>query len=397
MRVPTLFNAGFRPFFVLAAVWAPLGVGLWVFGLVGGYVTEGPLPLLRWHAHELLSGFVAAAMLGFLLTAIPNWTNGPPYGGWKLAGLAGLFLAARLVLLPGSPVPVGAGAVLALAVLPAALLLVLPALIGARSPRVLGPPAVVLAFWIGDLLMLGDAARWWPWASWATGQMLAANLAMTMVGLIGGRIIPPFTQNALRRAGRTVAIRPLPWLDRTGFLSLLAVVMVDLFWPASVLAGITAAAAAAANAGRLSRWRGRLTLGQPILWVLHLGYGFIPLSLTVKAVWLLTALPWTANWLHLQTVGVLAVMIVAMMSRVTLGHTGRGLCAVPAIVWCYVAIALTAFLRAFGSISGVDLRAVFVGAALVWVLGFGLFLCVYLPILVGSMPDNDANNRPNPS
>ena len=101
-----LFSHGFRPFFLLAGIWAPIGVVVWVLALAGAPIPDGPLPMMRWHAHELLAGFVGAAMVGFLLTAIPNWTGCRPYSGAKLAGLAALFLLARLLLLPGSPVPI---------------------------------------------------------------------------------------------------------------------------------------------------------------------------------------------------------------------------------------------------------------------------------------------------
>src|SRR3954468_10445435 len=142
-----LFRQGLRPFFLLCASWAVLSVLLWVAVLHGAALPEGPLPAAHWHGHEMLAGVVGAALAGFVLTAIPNWTGRPPYAGAPLALLAALFVAARLVLLPGSPVPAPAAAVVALLPVPALLLTVLPALVQAATLRLFGPPALILAFW----------------------------------------------------------------------------------------------------------------------------------------------------------------------------------------------------------------------------------------------------------
>ncbi|MGG5812176.1 NnrS family protein [Falsiroseomonas sp. CW058] len=378
-----LLSHGFRPFFLLAGLAAPFAVGLWVAALAGLPVpADGPLPIQRWHGHEMLAGFVAAALAGFLLTAVPNWTGRHGYAGAPLAALVGLFLAGRLALLPGSPLPVGLAAAVALAFLPALVGLVLPALVRARSARLFGPPAVVLLFWAGDVLMLGEAAGWWDAPTWRAGQLLSADAALALVGLIGGRIIPSFTLNALRKTGRPAEPRPLPGVDRAAVLSLLAVLVVDQVAPDGVAAGLVAAVAAALVALRLSRWHGLRTLGQPILWVLHLAYGFVPLALATKAAWLLAGAPWAAHWFHLQGAGALALMILAVMTRATLGHTGRDLVAAPATTAAYVLLALAALARVFGpALTDAHLPPLVVAAAL-WVTAFGLFLAVHFPILL---------------
>lgn len=286
-----LFAYGFRPFFLMAGLWAPIGVLVWLAGLVGHGVLDGPLPLLRWHAHEMLTGFVGAAIIGFLLTAVPNWTGRRGYAGPPLVALVAIYLAGRFALLPGSPLPIDVATPIALAALPATLLLLLPALVKAGKARLFGPPLLVLGFWSGDVLMLGEAAGWWAGETWRTGQLLSANVALVLVGLIGGRIIPSFTLNALRRTGRPAELQPLPGVDRAAVLSLIAVALVDLAAPGGLVAGGVAALAAALVALRLSRWHGLRTLNQPILWVLHLAYAFVPLALATKAAWLLTRRP----------------------------------------------------------------------------------------------------------
>ena len=382
-----LFAYGFRPFFLMAGVWAVLGVGVWVAGLSGLKLPDGPLPLARWHAHEMLAGFVGAAMIGFLLTAVPNWTGRRGYAGPPLLGLAGLFLLARLALLPGSPLPIIVAASLALVPVPAALLLIAPALVKAGKPRLAIPPLLVAGVWIGDLLMLGEAAGWWGATTWGTGQLLLANLALVLVGLIGGRIIPSFTLNALRRTARPAEPQPLPGVDAAAMVSLVAVVVVDLLAPGGVVAGAVAAAAAPLVALRLSRWHGSRTLGQPILWVLHLAYAFVPLALAAKAAWLLTGAEAARHWLHLQGAGALALMIMAVMTRATLGHTGRDLVAAPATVAAYLLVAAAALARAFGPAltDGGLLPLVVAGAA--WIAAFTLFLLVHAPMLLTARPD----------
>jgi uncharacterized protein involved in response to NO len=381
-----LFEQGLRPFFLLAGLWAPLGVLVWVSALAGLPVPQdGPLPLLRWHAHEMLGGFAAAALGGFVLTAVPNWTGRRGYGGAPLMALVALFIAGRLALLPWSPLPAAVAAPLALAFLPALLLTVLPALVKAGSARLFGPPALVLAFWAGDALMLGEAAGWWE-EGWRAGQMLCANMALALVVLIGGRIIPSFTLNALRKTSRPAEPHPLVGVDPGAVLSVLGVAMVDLVAPGGVVAGALAAVAAVLVALRLSRWHGLRTLRQPILWVLHLAYAFVPLALAMKAASILASAPWATNWLHLQGAGALALMIMAVMTRAALGHTGRALVAAPPTVLAYVLLALAALTRGFAPVLAGGLLPLAVAGAL-WVLAFALFLIEHTPVLLRPRPD----------
>jgi uncharacterized protein involved in response to NO len=382
-----LFTHGFRPFFLMAGLVAPIAVGAWVLALAGVALPNGPLPPMRWHAHELLAGFVGAAMVGFLMTAIPNWTGRRGYSGPPLVALAALFLAARFAMLPGSRVPIGVAAVLALAPLPGTLLLVLPALVRAKAPRLFGPPALVMLFWSGQVMMLAEAAGWWTTPGWATGQLLMADMALLLVVLIGGRIVPSFTLNALRKTSRPAEAQPLPGVDRGAILSVAAMAAVDLVAPGSAAAGLVAAVAAGLVALRLSRWHGLRTLRLPILWVLHLAYALIPLALTVKAVALLAGAPWASAWLHLQLAGAVALMILAVMTRATLGHTGRALVASPATVAAYVLLLAAALLRGFAGAMLDDPLAGLAAAALCWVAAFAFFLAAYAPMLIGPRAD----------
>jgi uncharacterized protein involved in response to NO len=378
--IPAPFRQGLRPFFLLAGLWAVLVIVVWLAALHGTGLPLGPLPPARWHGHEMLAGVIGAAISGFLLTAIPNWTGGQPYRGLPLMLVAALFLLARLVLLPGSPVPVGLAAAVALLPLPALLLLVAPALVKAATPRLFGPPVLILAFWAGDLLMLGDAAGWWA-GTFAMGELLALDVALLLVGLIGGRIIPAFTTGALRQAGTPVEVRPLPGVDVAGIVALLAVAVVDLAVPNGRLAGAVAAVAAVLALLRLSRWHGLRTLGRPILGVLHLAYLMLPVALAVKAAHLLGGAAWASGWLHLQAIGAVSLMILAVMPRATLGHTGRPLVASRAMLLAWALLPVAALVRAFGPVLVPGLLPYAVAGAC-WIMAFGLFLVAHGPMLL---------------
>lgn len=382
---PVLFRQGLRPFFLLCAGWAVLAMALWLMALHHGPLPGGPLPGIRWHAHEMVAGFVGAALSGFLLTAIPNWTGRPAYSGPPLMLLAALFVVARLVLLPGSPVPAPLAALIALLPLPALLATVLPAVARAGTLRLFGPPALILAFWAGDVLMLGDAAGWWH-GTFESGQLLALDMALVLVGLIGGRIIPAFTRNALRAAGREAAEPTRPGLDTAGIAALVAVAVVDLVAPGGRLAGAVAGVAAVLTLLRLARWGGLRTLDQPLLWVLHLAYLMVPVALAVKAAFLLAGAGWAANWLHLQGIGAIGLMILAVMPRATLGHTGHPLRASRAMRVAWVALPVAAALRAFGP-NLLPAAVSYAAAGTLWMLAFALFLGAHGPMLLQPRAD----------
>jgi uncharacterized protein involved in response to NO len=333
----------------------------------------------------MLAGVVGAALAGFVLTAIPNWTGRPPYAGPPLMLLVAVYVAARLVLMPGSPVPPSLAAVVGLLPLPTLLLMVAPALVKAATPRLFGPPVLILAFWAGDLLMLGETAGWWN-GTFAAGELLCLDVALALVGLIGGRIIPAFTGNALKGSGTPVDIRPLPGVDAAGMASLLAVVLVDLAAPGGLLAGGVAAVAAALGLLRLSRWQGLRTFGRPILAVLHLAYLMVSVTLAVKAAYLLGGATWAANWLHLQGIGGIALMVLAVMPRATLGHTGHPLVASPAMLVAWALLPAAALLRAFGPMLLPGLLP-YAAAGALWIIAFGLFLVAHGPMLLRPRAD----------
>lgn len=211
---------------------------------------------------------------------------------------------------------------------------------------------------------------------------------MLVVVVVGGRIVPAFTRNALVRRGRAHAIVPTPALDVFAIAAVALVLVCDATGASSLLAGAAAAAAALLHLLRLTRWQGWKLADEPIVWVLHVGYVWLVAALALKAMWLWFAAPITAYWMHALTAGAFGTMILGVMSRVALGHTGRPLVVSRAIAAAYVMVSLGAAVRVF---AGVLLpthyvSCVAIGGAL-WAAAFAVFLAVYLPILTGPRVD----------
>jgi uncharacterized protein involved in response to NO len=215
----------------------------------------------------------------------------------------------------------------------------------------------------------------------------AANLVLLLITVVGGRIIPAFTRNALLESGVKCAFVPLQWLDRASIAAVVAVIVADMVRPDSVLAGALAAVAAALLAVRASRWHGHRTLRMPIVWVLHAGFGWLCVALALKAIWLLAHAPWAANWLHALTAGAFGTMTLGVMTRVALGHTGRELVVARSIVAAYVLVIAGAALRVVGPTAlPVYYMQVLAAAGVLWSAAFGVFLVVYAPMLVEPRP-----------
>ena len=374
-----LFAYGFRPHFLAAGLAAALLVPAWIAAVTGAIELAPRWPGVLWHAHELLFGFVAAAIGGFLLTAVPSWTGQRGHGGAPLVAVASLWVLGRAAPFAPEAVPYALVAAADLAFLPAIALLVAPPLLRTKNRnRVL---LLVLAaltacnagFHWGAAQ--GDAALALRWLHATIG------LAILLTAVIGGRIVPSFTSSGLRAHG--VVLPPaLPWLERLALGATLATVPVDFAWPGSRAAGAVALVAGLAHLLRFARWQPHRTGRVPLVWVLHLGYAWIPLGLLLKATFLLTGAGFAAFWVHALTAGALATMILAVMTRASLGHTGRPLVASRPVELAYALLAGAVLLRVFGAALGVEYASALVGAALLWCAAFGIFLAVYAPILL---------------
>jgi len=341
-------------------------------------------PPSLWHAHEMFFGFIGAAIAGFLLTAVPNWTGRKAFAGAPLAALIALWLAARVAAATASWWPPPFVAVVDVAFFPALALLVGPSLLRAGK-RQIPLLAVLLA------LAACDAAFHWEIhrrdASGALRAIqLAIDVALILVTVIGGRIVPAFTASALRGSG--IAMRVLPGVGAAAIVAMIAVAVVDALWPDGRLAGLIAGAAALIQAVRLAQWRSLRASPMPLVWILHLGYAWMPIGLALKCAALLGGYAVAAFWLHALTVGTLATMILGVMTRAALGHSGRPLQPAARTIVAYWMLLLAGLVRVFGlAVPGIAYPVVILVAAFLWTSAFTLFLWVYGPILLSARAD----------
>jgi uncharacterized protein involved in response to NO len=375
-----LFEYGFRPFFFLCGVYAIVMIPWWLYRSAHGGAPFGGLPPMYWHAHELVYGFVMAAVAGFLLTAVPSWTGAKGFAGAPLILAVGLWLAGRVAMSVPDAIPFGLIAAAELSLVPCLVTLLAPPILRARN-RNLPILGVLTILWVIDGAFLFGLAQ--SDMLLAAGSMrLAIDFVLILVTVIGGRIVPAFTANALRQRGQKAAIITRAPLEYAVIGLMVAIAIIDVFAPNGALSGVLAALAAIAHAARLSGWRSFRTGGEPILWVLHVAYAWLPLGLGLKALALLAAVGWAAKWQHALAVGAMATMILAVMTRASLGHTGRPLVVSRGIAVAYVLLTIAALLRTFGgALLPANYLVILSIAGIAWVASFGIFVAVYAPVL----------------
>lgn len=380
---PALFSYGFRPFFLGATLWAALAMALWLLVLTGWMPAPGAFDPVAWHAHALVFGFLPAVVAGFLTTAVPNWTGRLPIVGWPLAGLFVLWLAGRAAMLLPAGLPW-----LAVAAIDLSFGLVFAAaiareIIAGRNWRNLGVLALLA------LLIGGNALFHWQAASGAAaaqgiGLRIGLGAGIVMIGLIGGRIVPSFTRNWLARLGPGAL--PVPPGQRFDLAALLALLLAVLLWvalPESRLTAATLILAGALHLWRLSRWQGHRSLPEPLLWVLHLGYAFVPLGALALGLSILRPdLMPSGTALHLWLAGALGLMTLAVMSRATLGHTGQALSAGNGTSALYLLVLMAVLTRLLAGLMPAYAPPLHLVSALGWIGGMAGFALLYGPALL---------------
>jgi uncharacterized protein involved in response to NO len=373
-----LWALGFRPFYLLASAFAALSIALWAAqfaGWIGQPYLAGPL----WHAHEMLFGFTLAVIVGFLFTAGRNWSNLPTPTGWRLAALAALWLAGRVLVLT----PFAWPAALVNAAFPwaAAIALAIP-FWKSRNRR--------NYFFVGLLVLMGIANFALHLSqmgliavpAWATLQV-ALDVVLFIMAVMGGRVIPMFTNNGVPGAG---AVRH-EGLEKVALGSVLAVLAADalqLHGPAMMALLL---AAAVLHAARWGLWRPWKTLPTPLVWVLHAAYAWIPLHLVLRALGDHFGTP-PSLATHALTGGAIGGLVIGMMTRTARGHTARPLRADGFDVASYVLVLLAGVVRVIVPLAAPMLyRECVIASALLWSAGFGLYAIRYWPVLSRSRLD----------
>ena len=367
-----LWQLGFRPFYLLASAFAALSIGLWAVQSAGwlplAYL-QGPL----WHAHEMLFGFMLAVIVGFLFTAGGNWSGRPTPTGLPLAALAALWVAGRILVLT----PFGWTAALVNAAFPlaSAFALAIP-LVAARNRR--------NYFFVGLLLLLSGAALAFHLSALGVirvpawiGIQLALDILLFIMAVMGGRVIPMFTNNAVSGANATRR----PMVERAALGGVLALLLIDVSDLPPTVAAVAALAAALAHFARWLLWRPWKSLDNTLVLVLHLAYAWIPVHLALRA---LASHGWVSPSLatHALTVGAAGGLIIGMMVRTARGHTARVLRADQFDTACFLLVLLAALVRILVPLFAPSQTIVAVlASAAFWTWGFGLYAVRYWSVL----------------
>lgn len=380
---PVILSYGFRPFFLAAGCWGVLAMALWIAHVSGLMEVGGTLGGLTWHAHEMLFGYSSAALAGFLLTAVPNWTGRLPVSGTPLLALFLVWFAGRLALFaPDVLGPIWSVLVDA-AFLPLLLVICAREVTAGKKWKDLKVLAALFA--------LSAANIAFHYSALTTGDIsLPSRLAIAayclLIAIIGGRIIPSFTRNWVARNGMTTFPQPHSRFDAVAIGIALASFWTWIFVPEGLVTGAFLSIAGAVHAVRLWRWRGWYAAAERLVLILHLGYGFLVLGFFAAA-----AAAWglmdPVSALHVLTVGTIGTMTLAVMTRATRGHTGLPLHAGPLTVTAYAAMAAAALVRPLVAFVPEFYLELVSAAGALWMLAFALFLLEYAPPLLRTRKD----------
>jgi len=372
-----LFALGFRPFYLLGAAFAGVAVPAWTASWLGW--SGAPQLTLAWHMHEMLFGFVIAIVVGFLFTAGRNWTGlWTPRGG-HLAALAALWLAGRVGM---AVLPPAAAAALDVIFLPLAAWPLYRVIRRAGNTRNLVMVALLAVLAAANAVFHAAVLGWLPVSP--VQPLYAAIVAVIVIeSVLGGRVIPSFTANALRGVRTVTSVR----LEK---ISLALTAATGLAWallPLSLPLAVLAAATAVVQALRMAGWKPLATLGTPLLWILHVSYAWIPLGFAMLALACVGLAPQSAA-VHLLTVGAMGGLIIGMITRTALGHTGRMLKAGRAETAMYLLLQAGVLARLAAALGAGSLyQAGLVAASIFWSLAFALYCITYGPYLLRARVD----------
>ncbi|MFI0395923.1 NnrS family protein [Paracoccus jiaweipingae] len=381
MKLPQLLAAGWRVFFLSAGLFGAGAMLLWLHWLTAG---DSFLPFDRapqmWHAHEMIFGFAGAALGGFFLTAVPNWTGARAAPRRFILMVSALWLAGRVAVGLAGWLPPVLVALVDLAFLPVLGAKILTQLLARPKPQNMMFLLMLTLTWLGDLLVHLD----WIGLTQTESQGLRGGMLAicAMIATLGGRVTPAFTRNALVRAGQEARL-PVsrPRLDMAGIaLAILTAASVLAGAPDGLSGGLAVAAGVVA-ALRLAGWRGLALPGQPIVWALHLGYAMLALGLVMwgASLWGLGS---ETGALHVLAIGAIGGMTLAVMSRAALGHSGRDLVAPWPVALGYAALPVAVLLRWLASVWVVVYWPAIIASGVIWVLVFAGFTLTLWPVFM---------------
>lgn len=376
-----LFALGFRPFFLLAALSAPLLIILWLLQLSGKITLSTYYSPAGWHAHEMLFGYTVAVIAGFLLTAAGNWTGIKMISGWRLLLLSLIFIFSRLMPFI-SFLPYWIIMLLDFSFIPLVTLLIAIPVIRAKQWSNLIFIPLLLLMAIANLIVHLNALDIISTAN-EMGNRMMLYLIILLIVIMGGRVIPFFTERGV------VGVQTKKWnlIEKLSPLSVILVAIADVFYNDMIITGYIALIAAIIHFIRLSGWYSEKIWRVPLVWVLQLAYGWFIIGFILKAAAIISYEVTIFSY-HAFTVGGIGVMTLGMMARVSLGHTGRELKINNAMVIAFILINIAALLRVIVPIFMPDNYLQLIQlAGYIWVLSFIIFLFVYTPVWLKSRID----------
>ena len=374
---PPLLHYGFRPFFLLAGVHAAATIPLWLWFFTNGTALAGPFPPLSWHVHEMLFGYLGAVIAGFILTAIPNWTGRLPLSGTPLAVLALLWLAGRLATaFVSAPL---AAAVIDLSFPVALAWAVWREILAGRNWRNAPVALMLTLFALANGLHHAEAAGL---LHEGLASRLALSVAAMLMALVGGRIVPSFTRNWLVKRGARALPASFGLLDKAALAATAAALTAWITLPEALFTGTALLLAGILLFARLSRWQGWQTGREAILLILHIGYAWLAGALLLIGAGILApgAIPASAA-IHALTAGAIATMTLAVMTRASLGHTGREIRADGWTAAIYLMVNASAFLRVLAPFTAQSYLPLLAAAGMLWSGAFLLFVLCYWRVL----------------
>jgi uncharacterized protein involved in response to NO len=378
---------GFRPFFLLAALFAIAIVPSWLLILRGVLPVGSYLDPVAWHAHEMVFGFVVAVIAGFLLTAVGNWTQRETLTGAPLLALSALWLLGRVAMISAARLPRAVPALVDLAFLPLLIVVLARPLIASKNYRNLVMLAILGALFLANLVMHLQGLAVLPVGFARRAGLVGIDVVLLIILIIAGRVFPMFTRNATR----VTSIRSNVKLDVATVAAMAVLTLLDAFFAGPRLAACVAGVAGVLAAARALHWGAQHSLRQPLLWILHAGYGWLVLGLLLRAVGTLDLAVSGSLATHALTVGAVGSLTLGMMARVALGHTGRPLIVSPAMAWGFAAINGAGIARTLAPlVAGNWYFSTLVAAGALWTLAFVLFVVVYAPVLTKPRIDGEA-------
>lgn len=371
-----VFNLGFRPFFLLSGAFAIILIALWIPVFTGGRALSTYYGQIGWHSHEMIFGYTVGVIAGFLLTSVRNWTGRSTATGGFLATLVTLWLLGRILPFFAATMPAWSISVVDLAFLPALTASIGVPLVRHGEKRNLLFLPLILGLFFANLLVHLELLGVVPGVAYH-GIFLGLYLIILLIVIMGGRVVPFFTERALPG----VVIKRRPLLEWLAPLTVIAYLLAELLFPNSEVAGALAGLAAIINGIRVVSWYSHRYWQAPLLWVLHLGYGWIVVGFLLKAAASL-GLVAAQFTIHAFTVGGIGVLTIGMMARVSLGHTARPLKVTSSIAVAFALLNIAAVLRGLlPSIFPLWFSQLVILSGMLWIAAFLIFVIVYAPIL----------------